>query len=53
MAEVVRDEAKDTRNGLAAEDLARDAKESDTNPLGHCVLILTALESHSTAFKKL
>lgn len=53
MGEVVRDEAKDISKSLAAEDLARDAKESDTNPLEQCFLILTALENHSTAFKKL
>lgn len=39
--------------GLAAEDLARDAKEPDTSPLGQWFLILTAFENHSTAFIKL
>lgn len=52
MGERVRDEVEEIGKGLAAENLARDVKELDTNPLGHQSLFLTAFENHSTAFEK-
>lgn len=52
MGEAV-DEANKISQGLAAEGLARDVKEPDSNPLGQWFLILTALENSSTAFKNL
>ena len=41
----VRDEAKEVSEGLAAQNLARDVKELDTNPLGQRCFILTAFEN--------
>lgn len=51
MEERVRDEVEEISKGLAAENLARDVKELDTNPLEHQCFFLTAFENHSTAFK--
>lgn len=49
---MVSNRATEISKGLAAENLARDVKEPDTNPLGQWFLILTALENCSAAFKK-
>lgn len=53
MGQAVGGEAKEMSQGLAAEGLARDVKEPDTNPLGQWFLILTALEKRSAAFRNL
>lgn len=53
MGEAVGSEAKEISQGLAAEGLARDVKEPDTNPLGQWFLISAALENCSTAFRNL